>query len=75
WYLFRAGKLSEAKEAALKSLEVTPGNEVAPAHLARIHLQLGEAEQALTWVERALERTPARTELHRLKKRILAIRE
>ena len=75
WYLYRAGRLQEAKEAALESLELAPENAIAPAHLARIHLQLGEPEQALAWLDRALERAPARAELQRLRKRILSVRE
>lgn len=72
WYLFRCGDHEAAREAAHAALEHMPANPFSFAHLARIHLALNEPEVAMTWVERAIERSPGKQELRQLRSRIVS---
>ncbi|WP_419603800.1 tetratricopeptide repeat protein [Thiolapillus sp.] len=71
WSLFQSGDFEAARQAAHTALAHFPENPFSFVHLARIHLEMDEPEEALEWIGRAIERSPDKPELVQLRDRIL----
>jgi tetratricopeptide (TPR) repeat protein len=65
-------KLAEAEEAARACLESEPENPEVWMELSRILASLGEVEDALTWVNNAIDKAPDAYGYHFWKARLLA---